>query len=106
MIEYYFQQPSTKYDWDDFRRKVFKKDQGKELQRRMIVKNIHATSKVEFIELKHVILHMNALIQSKNVDLPTFSKLLEFFMQLKQYLYDFFIYNRIKQDLQEGKFFF
>ena len=70
----------------------------------MIIKNIHATTQVEFIELKHVILHMNALIQSENVEKQIFSKLLEFFMQLKQYIYDFFIYNRIKKDFQEGWF--
>lgn len=104
-MEYYFKQPSTKYDWDDFRRKVFKKDNGKELQRRLIIKNIHSTTQVEFIELKHVILHMNALIQSNNVNEPCFSKLLEFFMQLKSYLYEFFIYKKIKENFNECKIF-
>jgi len=102
-MEYYFQQPSTKYHWDDFHKKIFKKDQGKELKRKMIIKNIHSTSELEYIELKHVCLHMNAVIQSKNVNEPNFQRLLDVFLQLKEYLYEFFIYNKIKLQSQNRK---
>ena len=101
-MEYYFQQPSTKYDWDDFQKKVFKRNQGKELQRKMIVKNIHSTSEFECIELKHVCLHMNTLLQSKIIREHDFKKLQEYFQNLKNYLYDYFIYKKIKAKYAES----
>ena len=103
-MEYYFQQPSTKYDWNDFRKKVFKKDQGKELERKMIIKNLHSTSELEYIELKPVCLHMNAVIQSNNVREPNYQKLLDSFMLLKEYLLEFFSYSQVKLRSQNGKF--
>jgi hypothetical protein len=106
IIEYYFQQPSTKYDWNDFKKKVFVRNPGKELERKMVIKNIHSTTELEYIELKHVCLHMNACIQSNNVMDPNFRKLLDSFMLLKDYLYDYFIYQKIKAQAEEGKFSF
>lgn len=103
-MEYYFQQPSTKYDWADFQRKVFKRDSGEELRRKMIIKNIHVTSQVEYIELKHVCLHLNTLIQSGiAVKGACFDQLQEFFHYLKNYLYDYFTYSKIKAKFNESK---
>ena len=103
IVEYYFQQPSTKYNWKDFRKKVFKKDDGAELRRKMIIKNLHSTTEMEYIELKHVCLHMNAVIQSRNVDEHEFKKLYEFFSEVKQYLYDYFIYHKIKEQRDQSR---
>ena len=102
-MEYYFEQPSTKFYWDDFKKKALVKDQGNELRRKMIVKNIHATTKLEFIELKHVCLHMNALIRAKKIENNSFRNLLEFFSELKAYLQEYFIYRKIKSQISLSK---
>ena len=106
-MEYYFQQPSTKYDWDDFKNKTFKKDKGEELKRRMLIKNINATTKGEFLELKLVLVHMNALVNaSRNsediVYDNNFMDLLKFFKNLKSYLQDYFVYEQHKEKLRNG----
>lgn len=103
VIEFYFQQPSTKYDWDDFRVKVFTKDKGAELRRKLIVKNIHATSEAEFIELKHVCLNMNALLTSRAIADAAFQKLFEYFSGLKQYLHQFFVYQKLKARFKQSE---
>lgn len=102
-MEFYFLQPSTKYDWEDFQKKVFKRDSGEELRRKVIIKNIHATSEVEYIELKHVCLHLNGLLQADLVKGDCYRKLQEYFHHLKNYLYDYFIYIRIKDRFQNSK---
>ena len=105
VMEYYFQQPSTKYDWSDFKKKAILKDKAKELKRRMTVKNIHNTSNGEFIELKHVILHMNALKNTGNYQNNDFYRLLEFFTLLKNYVQDYLAYIKFKSRLNNGIFF-
>jgi hypothetical protein len=105
-LEYYFQQPSTKYNWEDFQKKAFKRNKGEELKRKMIVKNIHATTQMEYIELKHICLHMNALIQANAVVDSDYRKMYEYFTELKQYLYDYFTYCKIKERMQSSTFYF
>lgn len=102
-MEFYFQQPSTKYHWQDFQKKVFLRDQAHELRRKMIIRNIHNTSKAEFIELKHVCLHMNAVVASKTFDSRAFGQLLDFFKCLKSYLQDYFFYQKLKAQRTQGR---
>lgn len=104
IMEYYFQQPNTKFDWDDFRKKALSKKGATELRRKMIIRNIHASTKTDFLNLKQVCLHMNAIVRSQGLKMEAFQDLLSFFNDLRMYLQEYFIYVKVKERLFESKF--
>lgn len=102
-MEYYFQQPNTKFDWTDFKKKALSKKGAAELRRKMIIRNIHSSTKTDFLQLKQVCLHMNAIIRAQAIKIEAYQDLLGFFNDLRMYLQDYFIYVRVKQKLFESK---
>lgn len=96
VLELFYGFPASKYYWPEFKSKVFTKDKGKELKRRIITYNygeMNDTEKMELIELCEV--HKNVIKDFiKSVELSHFVEVIDL---IQNYIYNFEEYIELKK---------
>lgn len=102
VLEVYFGFPSSKYDWEDFRKKAFstRKDKGKELKRRMIMHDPSNLTMFQASELEDIVRsHRRLLVDKTNI--PDLNK----FLQVLNLIFrEFQMGKAWEKDLADGKF--